>query len=161
MVVQNNVLGQVLQTCGVEPVTGFSREGTCKTGEEDVGVHGVCAIVTRAFLEFSKKQGNDLSTPRPEFGTRSRISSPMPVKKGRGKRFLMHEQRREIVIVGGGIAGLSCARSLQRKGHDILVLEAAASIGGRLQTDRFDGFLLVFHLQPLVKNEKTHIHVRH
>jgi len=54
----------------------------------------------------------------------------------------MEEQHREIVIVGAGIAGLSCARGLQQKGHDILVLEAAPEVGGRLQTDRRDGFLL-------------------
>jgi uncharacterized protein (DUF2237 family) len=68
MAVQKNVLGTPLELCGDDPVTGFTREGDCKTGPEDVGVHGICAIVTEAFLEFTKARGNDLSTPAPELG---------------------------------------------------------------------------------------------
>lgn len=49
-------------------MTGFYRNGCCDTGPEDLGVHTVCAVMTEAFLEFSAAQGNDLSTPRPEFG---------------------------------------------------------------------------------------------
>ena len=62
-----NVLGEPLQTCGREPMTGFFRNGCCDTGPDDFGRHTVCAIVTDEFLVFSKKMGNDLSTPRPEF----------------------------------------------------------------------------------------------
>lgn len=63
-----NVLGGELASCGVDPMTGFYRTGCCDTGGEDVGVHTVCARVTAEFLEFSRSRGNDLSTPRPEFG---------------------------------------------------------------------------------------------
>ena len=63
-----NVLGGELEPCGVDPVTGFYRDGTCRTGPQDVGVHVVCAEMTEAFLEFSRSVGNDLSTPRPEWG---------------------------------------------------------------------------------------------
>jgi len=62
-----NVLGEPLHTCGTDPVTGFFRDGCCQTGPMDTGSHTVCAIVTAAFLEYSKQQGNDLMTPRPEF----------------------------------------------------------------------------------------------
>ncbi|MCK5943637.1 MAG: DUF2237 domain-containing protein [Planctomycetes bacterium] len=63
-----NVLGTELKTCGTEPVTGFFRDGCCNTSDEDLGVHTVCAEMTEEFLHFSKEAGNDLSTPRPEFG---------------------------------------------------------------------------------------------
>jgi len=63
-----NVFGERLQACSMEPVTGFYRDGCCSTGDEDRGRHVVCAEVTAAFLDFSKRMGNDLSTPRPEFG---------------------------------------------------------------------------------------------
>jgi uncharacterized protein len=63
-----NVLGGELQPCSVDPVTGFYRDGTCRTGPQDAGMHVVCAEVTERFLEFSRSVGNDLSTPRPEWG---------------------------------------------------------------------------------------------
>ncbi len=63
-----NVLGTDLEPCGFDPLTGFYRDGCCETGAEDVGVHVVCAEMTAEFLEFSAAAGNDLSTPRPEFG---------------------------------------------------------------------------------------------
>ena len=63
-----NVLGDELETCGCDPMTGFYRTGCCDTGAEDMGVHTVCAVVTAEFLRFSAEAGNDLSTPRPEFG---------------------------------------------------------------------------------------------
>jgi len=63
-----NVLGTDLVDCSFDPLTGFYRNGCCDTGAGDVGVHTVCARVTAEFLEFSKAAGNDLSTPRPEFG---------------------------------------------------------------------------------------------
>src|SRR3974390_3715223 len=65
-----NVLGEPLDTCSIKPMTGFYRDGCCNTGREDVGSHTVCAVMTAAFLEFSKSRGNDLSTPMPEFGFR-------------------------------------------------------------------------------------------
>ncbi len=63
-----NVLGTELVECGTDPVTGFFRDGCCNTSAEDIGSHTVCSIVTREFLEFSKEAGNDLTTPRPEWG---------------------------------------------------------------------------------------------
>jgi uncharacterized protein (DUF2237 family) len=63
-----NVLGGRLQSCSTDPLTGFFRDGCCNTGREDVGSHTVCAVVTAEFLRFSAEHGNDLSTPRPEFG---------------------------------------------------------------------------------------------
>ncbi len=62
-----NVLGQPLVPCSFEPLTGFFRDGCCKTGPQDTGSHLVCAIVTDEFLAYSKQQGNDLSTPRPQW----------------------------------------------------------------------------------------------
>jgi uncharacterized protein (DUF2237 family) len=63
-----NVLGEPLDICSIKPMTGFYRDGCCNTGREDGGSHTVCAVITAAFLEFSKSRGNDLSTPLPEFG---------------------------------------------------------------------------------------------
>ena len=63
-----NVLGQPLATCGCEPMTGFYRDGCCNTGPDDLGVHTVCAVVTAEFLATSKRLGNDLSTPMPQYG---------------------------------------------------------------------------------------------
>ena len=63
-----NVLGEALEPCNFDPVTGFYRDGCCNTGAEDVGVHTVCTRVTAEFLAFSASVGNDLSTPHPEFG---------------------------------------------------------------------------------------------
>jgi uncharacterized protein (DUF2237 family) len=63
-----NVLGLPLAECGRNPLTGFFRDGCCNTGPMDRGLHTVCAIVTADFLAFSKNAGNDLSTPRPEYG---------------------------------------------------------------------------------------------
>jgi uncharacterized protein len=67
LVPAKNVLGQPLVACSFDPLTGFFRDGCCKTNEEDTGSHLVCAIVTAPFLAFSKKMGNDLSTPRPQW----------------------------------------------------------------------------------------------
>ena len=64
---QKNVLDSELQDCGIDPMTGFYRDGCCNTGPGDVGTHTVCAIMTDEFLEYSKSKGNDLITPRPEF----------------------------------------------------------------------------------------------
>ena len=63
-----NVVGGKLLPCSVEPLTGFYRNGCCSTGAEDLGSHTVCVVLTEEFLEFSKSVGNDLSTPRPEYG---------------------------------------------------------------------------------------------
>lgn len=64
---QKNVLGTALQTCSLDPITGFTRTGCCETGVDDSGSHTVCAQMTEEFLAFSLSCGNDLSTPRPEY----------------------------------------------------------------------------------------------
>jgi uncharacterized protein len=63
-----NVLGEPLKPCSFDPVTGFFRDGCCNTGPADRGRHTVCVRVTGEFLAFSRRHGNDLSTPHPEFG---------------------------------------------------------------------------------------------
>jgi len=62
-----NVLGSDLQACSFDPLTGFFRDGCCRTDDDDLGSHVVCARMTSEFLEFSLEQGNDLVTPRPEY----------------------------------------------------------------------------------------------
>ena len=62
-----NVLGEPLELCSEYPRTGFTRSGSCETGPQDLGSHTVCARVTQEFLDYSKAQGNDLTTPVPEF----------------------------------------------------------------------------------------------
>src|SRR5260370_41433100 len=67
-VMPTNVLGTELKCCCRDPITGFFRDGFCRTGPEDVGLHTVCVKVTREFLDFSVLDGNDLVTPVPEWG---------------------------------------------------------------------------------------------
>jgi uncharacterized protein (DUF2237 family) len=62
-----NVLGEPLEPCGENPLTGFFRDGKCNTCDEDLGSHTVCIEATREFLDFSQSRGNDLSTPMPDF----------------------------------------------------------------------------------------------
>ena len=62
------MLGWPPAECGSKPLTGFYRDGCCNSGADDHGVHSVCTLMTREFLEFSRGRGNDLSTPMPEFG---------------------------------------------------------------------------------------------
>ena len=64
---ERNVLGTELEPCGLDPVTGFYRDGCCSTGPEDLGSHTICAVVTAAFLEHQRRIGNDLSTPMPQY----------------------------------------------------------------------------------------------
>jgi uncharacterized protein (DUF2237 family) len=65
---ERNVLGGELEPCGTDPVTGFYRDGSCSCGPDDAGLHAVCAVMTAEFLAHQKSVGNDLSTPRPEWG---------------------------------------------------------------------------------------------
>jgi uncharacterized protein len=67
VVSERNVLGDDLEPCGLDPVTGFFRDGSCSTGPDDLGSHTICAVVTAEFLEHQRGIGNDLSTPRPEY----------------------------------------------------------------------------------------------
>lgn len=62
-----NVLGTELQLCSLDPLTGFSRNGCCETGSNDYGTHTVCAVMTEVFLTYTREQGNDLSSPKPDY----------------------------------------------------------------------------------------------
>lgn len=64
---EKNVFGEPLKPCGFKPLTGFYRDGSCRSEADDVGMHTVCAVMTADFLDYSRARGNDLSTPRPEF----------------------------------------------------------------------------------------------
>jgi len=66
-IVQKNVLGENLEACSNNPITGWYRDGCCNTDAADRGVHTVCAKVTKEFLEWAKISGNDLITPHPEY----------------------------------------------------------------------------------------------
>jgi uncharacterized protein len=65
---ERNVRGGPLEPCGTDPLTGFYRDGDCRCGPEDLGLHAVCAVMTQEFLEHQRGVGNDLVTPRPEWG---------------------------------------------------------------------------------------------
>jgi uncharacterized protein len=67
-VTERNVLGGELEPCGTEPMTGFFRDGCCRTGPQDLGSHTICAVVTGEFLEHQRSIGNDLVSPMPEYG---------------------------------------------------------------------------------------------
>jgi uncharacterized protein len=64
---ERNVLGGELAVCGTDPLTGWFRDGSCRTGPDDLGSHTICAVVTAEFLAHQRDIGNDLATPRPEF----------------------------------------------------------------------------------------------
>lgn len=64
---ERNVFGGQLEPCGTDPMTGFTRDGSCSCGPQDVGLHAVCAVMTAEFLAHQESVGNDLSTPRPEW----------------------------------------------------------------------------------------------
>jgi uncharacterized protein (DUF2237 family) len=66
--IARNVFGEPLVPCSFDPLTGFFRDGCCRTSEEDIGKHTVCVVMTATFLTFSETCGNDLTTPRPEWG---------------------------------------------------------------------------------------------
>jgi uncharacterized protein (DUF2237 family) len=65
---QRNVLGEPLIPCSTEPMTGFYRTGRCEVGDDDHGCHAICCELSAGFLSFSKKAGNDLTTPMPQYG---------------------------------------------------------------------------------------------
>lgn len=92
LVMRTNVLGGPLECCCTDPLTGFYRDGYCRTGAEDLGLHTVCAVVSDSFLRFSKARGNDLSTPRPEY--------EFPGLKGGDKWCLCVERWKEAFEAG-------------------------------------------------------------
>lgn len=64
---EKNIFGDEMAVCSTQPLTGFYRDGCCNSGEDDLGTHTVCAIMTEDFLNFSYERGNDLITPRPQY----------------------------------------------------------------------------------------------
>ena len=107
---ERNVLGGDLEPCGTDPVTGWFRDGACRTGPGDAGSHTICAVVTEEFLAHQHAIGNDLSTPRPQFhfpglkpGDRFTVFGPFG-------DFFAKETDAEMVFVGGG-AGMAPMRS--------------------------------------------------
>jgi hypothetical protein len=117
-----NVLGGVLESCSTDPMTGFLRTGCCQVTDEDVGNHGVCTVMTAEFLAFSAAQGNDLSTPRPEFefpglkpGDRWCLCS------ARWQEALRAGKAPQVVLEATSIAALEIVRleDLQRYAADI------------------------------------------
>ncbi len=65
---ERNALGERLEPCGAEPLTGYYRDGQCSCGDDDLGLHAVCAVMTEDFLLHQRAVGNDLERPMPEFG---------------------------------------------------------------------------------------------
>lgn len=113
-----NVLGGMLDTCGTTPATGFFRTGQCQVTEEDVGNHGVCAVMSEEFLRFSKARGNDLSTPRPELdfpglkpGDRWCLCS------ARWQEALAADQAPQVVLAATSAAALEVVRLDDLKRH--------------------------------------------
>ena len=81
--IQKNVLGEKLEECSLDPLTGWYRDGCCNTDENDHGLHTVCAKVTTEFLEWCKEAGNDLITPHPEFCLLYTSPSPRDISGSR------------------------------------------------------------------------------
>lgn len=114
-----NVLGGVLECCCMQPLTGFYRDGCCNTGEHDFGLHIVCAEMTAEFLEYSRSVGNDLSTPRPEYGF-SGLKA--------GDRWCLCAQR-WVEAYSDGVAPSLYLRSTHEKMLEFVTLEILATFG--------------------------------
>ena len=108
-----NVLGEPLQECGRDPLTGFYRDGCCETGPDDHGTHVVCAVMTAEFLAFTRGRGNDLSTPRPSL----RFPGLSP-----GDRWCLCVSRWNEAL-GAGIAPPVVLEATHRKALDVVSLD--------------------------------------
>lgn len=116
-----NVLGGVLQDCSTDPMTGFLRNGCCQVTDEDVGNHGVCVVLTADFLAFSAAQGNDLSTPRPEYGFPGlKTGDRWCLCSARWQEALRAGKAPQVVLAATSIAALEFVRleDLQRYAVD-------------------------------------------
>ncbi|MEM8767202.1 MAG: DUF2237 domain-containing protein [Pseudomonadota bacterium] len=114
-----NVFGEPLEPCSVDPLTGFFRDGCCRTGSQDLGSHVVCARVTAEFLEFSRSRGNDLISPRPEY----RFPGLQP-----GDRWCLCAKR-WAEAHAAGVAPPVCLASTHRKAMEIVPWELLKAAG--------------------------------
>lgn len=108
-----NVLGGPLRACSYDPVTGYFRDGCCRTRRDDTGLHVVCCRVTAEFLHYSQSQGNDLSTPRPEW----RFAGLQP-----GQRWCLCATR-WLEAWKAGVAPPVSLESTHEKALDVIPLE--------------------------------------
>lgn len=125
-----NVLGGKLETCSMNPLTGFFRDGCCRTDENDHGSHTVCCVVTAAFLRFSFAKGNDLTTPRPEY----RFPGLKP-----GDRWCVCAAR-WLEAFRAGAAPLVVMEATHVRALDIVPLDALQKhvyVEGQSEADRF------------------------
>ena len=116
-----NVRGGDLETCSTDPMTGWFRNGRCETGSGDTGLHCVCAVMTDDFLAFSREQGNDLSTPMPEFGFPGlRAGDRWCLCVTRWKEALLAECAPAVVLDATHISALEFVdrADLERHAHD-------------------------------------------
>jgi len=113
-----NVLGEPLEPCSMRPLTGFFRNGCCDTSAADQGSHTVCVVVTAGFLAFSKLRGNDLSTPRPEFG----FAGLQP-----GDRWCLCAAR-FLEAYRAGMAPRVALRATHRRALEVVPLEALREV---------------------------------
>jgi len=120
MTEHKNVLGSALEICSLEPLTGFTREGSCKVTKEDVGVHGVCVVVTEEFLEFSKRVGNDLSTPMEMYGFQGlRPGDRWCLCAPRWQQALEHEMAPEVDLMATHESALDYSSLVDLLRHSI------------------------------------------
>ena len=104
---QLNVLGEPLEPCSLDPLTGFFRDGSCKVTPENKGMHAICIYATEEFLEYSKRTGNDLSTPMPQYGFKgvkageswclSGLRFTQAVKDGNAPQIFIHSTHQAIL----------------------------------------------------------------
>ena len=102
-----NVLGEPLEPCSLDPLTGFFRDGSCKVTPENKGMHAICIYATEEFLAYSKRIGNDLSTPMPQFGFKgvkpgeswclSGVRFAESVKDGNAPQIFIHSTHQSIL----------------------------------------------------------------
>lgn len=115
-----NVLGTELQPCSLDPLTGFYRDGCCNTGGDDAGVHTVCAVMTDEFLAFSAEKGNDLSTPRPEYGFAGlKAGDQWCLCASRWAEAFESGMAPKVYLAGTHIASLEYATLTELKAHAI------------------------------------------
>jgi uncharacterized protein (DUF2237 family) len=115
-----NVLGGELKPCSVDPLTGFYRDGTCRTGGQDAGVHAVCAVMTEEFLAFSASVGNDLSTPHPEWGFPGLVPGDRwCVCAARWQEALEAEEAPPVVLAATHAAALEFSSLADLRAHSV------------------------------------------